>query len=54
MLFGTSDEEYWIGCETCDTWFHGDCISITPDNEPDKFYCSACVYVSVFFLSYHE
>ena len=43
VLFGTSDEqEYWIGCENCDSWYHGDCVSITPENEPDKFYCSVC------------
>ena len=25
-----------------DSWYHGDCVSITPENEPDKFYCSVC------------
>ena len=42
-IFGDSEEtEYWIGCEKCDNWFHGVCVNITEENEPDKFYCSAC------------
>jgi hypothetical protein len=44
LLFGDSEEcEYWIGCEQCDTWFHGECVNITPETEPDKFYCDICV-----------
>ena len=43
VIFGVSvEDEYWIGCETCDSWFHSDCVNITPQNEPDKFYCSSC------------
>ena len=43
-LYGDSDEaEYWVGCEKCDSWFHGSHINITPENEPDECYCSACV-----------
>ena len=42
--YGVSDEpEFWIGCDKCDAWFHGDCVSITPENEPNEFYCSSCV-----------
>ena len=32
-----------IGCKECDKWFHGDCVGITPDNEPDKYYCASCL-----------
>ena len=39
----SAEEEYWIGCEKCDSWFHGECINITPANEPEKYYCSVCV-----------
>ena len=43
-LYGDSDEvEYWVGCGKCDTWFHGTSINISQDNEPDEYYCSACV-----------
>ena len=42
VAYGDSDEsEYWIGCEACDTWYHGECV-ISPANEPDKFFCSGC------------
>ena len=42
-VYGDSDEsEYWIGCEKCDSWYHGACVSITPDNEPEIFFCSLC------------
>ena len=37
------DPEFWIRCGKCDSWFHGDCVSITLENEPEEFYCSACV-----------
>ena len=37
-----NEDEYWIGCEECDAWFHGDCVGVTPDNEPDKYYCASC------------
>ena len=43
VLFADSDEpELWVGCDTCDTWYHGDCVNINSENEPEKFYCSAC------------
>ena len=43
-LYGDSDEiEFWIGCEKCDSWYHGDCVGITTDNEPKEFYCSTCI-----------
>ena len=38
-----NEDEYWIGCEECDVWLHGDCVGITPDNEPHKYYCAICV-----------
>ncbi|KAG8100243.1 hypothetical protein GUJ93_ZPchr0013g36536 [Zizania palustris] len=24
-------DEFWIGCDTCDRWFHGECVRITPE-----------------------
>ena len=26
------NEEYWIGYKECDTWFHGDCVGVVPNN----------------------
>ena len=42
-VYGEDQGEYWVGCEECNSWFHGDCININPDNEPDQYFCSACV-----------
>ena len=30
--------------DTCDTWYHGDCIEITEEEADllEKFYCDAC------------
>ena len=36
-----NEDEYWIGCKECE-WFHGDCVGVTPDNEPEKYYCTTC------------
>lgn len=45
--FGDSEvSEYWVGCDECDTWFHGDCIGITPENEPAQYYCNLCTCTS--------
>ena len=30
-LYGEGEEEYWIGCDGCFGWFHGECVSVTPD-----------------------
>ena len=37
-----NEDEYWIGCEECNGWFHGDCVGVTPDNEPEEYYCNSC------------
>lgn len=23
-------DEFWIGCDICERWFHGKCVKITP------------------------
>ena len=38
----TDEVEYWICCDKCNTWFHGDCVNITAETEPDNFYCDPC------------
>ena len=39
----TEEPEYWIDCDSCDSWFHGTCINVTPDSEPEKYFCNSCV-----------
>ena len=38
----TDEIEYWIGCDSCSSWFHCDCAGVEPDSIPDIFLCSAC------------
>jgi cpG-binding protein len=41
----TSDtNRFMIGCDNCNEWYHGDCISITEDLAKKilKFYCLLC------------
>ena len=38
----TDEAEFWVGCDNCDNWYHGVCISIEPESEPDKYFCSSC------------
>lgn len=41
----TSDtSRFMIGCDNCNEWYHGDCISITPEfsRNISKFFCLLC------------
>uniref|UniRef100_A0A804RIA5 PHD finger protein ALFIN-LIKE n=1 Tax=Zea mays TaxID=4577 RepID=A0A804RIA5_MAIZE len=35
---------FWIGCDICDKWYHGDCVRITPAEAKhiDQYGCPAC------------
>ncbi|MQL97033.1 hypothetical protein Taro_029716 [Colocasia esculenta] len=37
-------DEFWIGCDVCERWFHGKCVKITPAKaESIKHYkCPSC------------
>ncbi|EFJ25244.1 hypothetical protein SELMODRAFT_99900 [Selaginella moellendorffii] len=39
----TSDE-FWIGCDVCEKWFHGKCVKITPARAEHikKYKCPSC------------
>ncbi|XVE69431.1 hypothetical protein DITRI_Ditri09bG0151800 [Diplodiscus trichospermus] len=41
---GYSSDEFWIGCDNCERWYHGKCVKITPAKaEMIKFYkCPSC------------
>ena len=42
-LYGKTDEiEFWIACDGCNTWFHGECVNISKNNEPENFFCASC------------
>lgn len=36
----TDEVQNWIGCDSCDKWYHWECVGVT--TEPDTFVCSAC------------
>ena len=36
-LYDKTDEiEFWIACDRCNTWFHGEC------DELENFFCASC------------
>ncbi|CAN4118292.1 unnamed protein product [Withania somnifera] len=39
-----SADEFWIGCDSCERWFHGKCVKITPAKAESikQYKCSAC------------
>jgi len=42
---GPSDGRFMVGCEQCDGWFHGHCVSIdkgTPEEELNGWKCPKC------------
>ncbi|KAK8546112.1 hypothetical protein V6N12_026915 [Hibiscus sabdariffa] len=41
---GYNSDEFWIGCDNCERWYHGKCVKITPAKaELIKFYkCPSC------------
>lgn len=38
----TDQEESCIECESCETWFHFDCVGVAPGAVPDTFLCENC------------
>lgn len=36
---------FWIGCDTCDQWFHGKCVNITASEAKhlQEFKCPDCI-----------
>ncbi|XP_068636641.1 PHD finger protein ALFIN-LIKE 1-like [Aristolochia californica] len=37
-------EEFWIGCDICERWFHGKCVKITPAKAESikQYKCPSC------------
>ena len=38
----TDEEEKWICCEECETWFHFVCVGVDDSNIPDDYFCKQC------------
>ncbi|KAJ3145780.1 hypothetical protein HDU86_000647 [Geranomyces michiganensis] len=41
---GATDDEFYIGCEGCDEWFHGRCVNVTEQEASgiEQWMCAAC------------
>ncbi|XP_022948759.1 PHD finger protein ALFIN-LIKE 1-like [Cucurbita moschata] len=39
-----STDEFWIGCDICERWYHGKCVNITPAKADciQRYKCSFC------------
>lgn len=37
-------DEFWIGCDICERWFHGKCVKITPAKAENikQYKCPSC------------
>ncbi|KAF5476271.1 hypothetical protein F2P56_008002 [Juglans regia] len=40
-----SADEFWIGCDVCEKWFHGKCVKITPAKAENikQYKCPSCM-----------
>ncbi|RYR72502.1 hypothetical protein Ahy_A02g006730 isoform C [Arachis hypogaea] len=38
-------DEFWIGCDICERWFHGKCVKITPAKAESikQYKCPSCM-----------
>ena len=39
-----SADEFWIGCDICEKWYHGKCVKITPAKAESikQYKCPSC------------
>lgn len=39
-----SANEFWIGCDICERWYHGKCVKITPAKAEyiQQYKCPSC------------
>jgi len=37
-------DEFWIGCDICERWYHGKCVKITPAKAESikQYKCPSC------------
>jgi cohesin loading factor subunit SCC2 len=36
------EERYCLNCDRCNTWYHGDCVGISRNSEPENWLCDGC------------
>ncbi|KAI0985772.1 hypothetical protein GJ496_003239 [Pomphorhynchus laevis] len=38
------EEQFYVGCDSCQNWFHGSCVNVTPEQaeEMKKYFCDKC------------
>ena len=36
------EERYWVKCETCEQWFHSDCLDIEEEENSNYYECDVC------------
>ncbi|KAL9687856.1 hypothetical protein QQ045_032264 [Rhodiola kirilowii] len=38
-------DEFWIGCDICERWYHGKCVKITPAKAESikQYKCPSCI-----------
>lgn len=41
---GYNEDEFWIGCDICERWYHGKCVKITPAKAEsiEQYKCPSC------------
>lgn len=39
-----NEDEFWIGCDICEKWYHGKCVKITPAKAQSikEYRCPSC------------
>ncbi|XP_024525358.1 PHD finger protein ALFIN-LIKE 4 isoform X1 [Selaginella moellendorffii] len=42
--YNADKKEFWIGCDTCQKWFHGSCVKVTPARAEHikQYKCPSC------------
>ena len=36
------EERYSLNCDRCNTWYHGDCVGISRNSQPENWLCDGC------------
>lgn len=44
LYFTSQKNKFYIGCDACDGWFHGSCVSVTEEESRDieQYICPPC------------
>ncbi len=39
-----SGDKFMLKCDTCSTWYYGDCVGVSRDTLPEKWLCDCCQF----------